>query len=113
MANTNDQRAMPVQQQISASEGAEIREVIQALISGQVTGDVHIGDRIYTRSALEELNDYLARAISAFAARLLGTALWRTQAPARPYKFLYPFELEDAALFFGRQTPDDPVAHRA
>jgi hypothetical protein len=32
-------------------------------VSGQVAGDLHIGDKVYARSALEELNDYLRYAV--------------------------------------------------
>ncbi|MFZ6030013.1 MAG: formylglycine-generating enzyme family protein [Chloroflexota bacterium] len=70
---------------------------------GQISGDVHIGDRIFSRSAVEALRDCLERAIPAYENRLLQTA-WRAPHPNQPYKFLYAYELADAAIFFGRET---------
>jgi hypothetical protein len=92
-----------VTQVIKAKGGSTIHDIIQAIVSGQVTGDVHIGDKVYTRSALEELNDYLARAVAAYEARM-NRAVRRQPPPDQPYKFLYAFELQDAHIFFGREA---------
>ena len=59
-----------ISQEIKAEGRGTIRDVIQAIVSGQVTGDVHIGDNVYTRSSLEELDDYLARAVAAYEGRV-------------------------------------------
>jgi len=91
------------QQTIEAAAGATVRDVIQAVISGQVAGDVHIGDKVYTRSDLEELHDYLARAVATYEARM-SRVLGRQPPPEHPYKFLYAFELQDAHIFFGREA---------
>lgn len=83
------------QQQIIASDGATIQNVIQA------TGNVEVNNKIYSRSDLEELNEYLARAVANYERRIYQT-LRRPPAPDHPYKFLYPYTLGDAQLFFGR-----------
>lgn len=90
-------------QVVEARDGSTIRDVIQAVISGDVTGDVHIGNKVYTRSSLEELNDYLTRAVAAYEARL-SQAVLRPTLPDHPYKFLYSFDVEDAPIFFGRDA---------
>jgi HEAT repeat protein len=89
---------------IQADRGNAISDVIQAVVSGQVTGDLHIGDKIYTRSDLEELDDYLARAIAAYEARMYQLVARPPVPPDQPYKFLYAFEIEDADIFFGRDA---------
>jgi hypothetical protein len=99
------------QQTIEAGAGATVRDVIQAVINGQITGDVHIGDKVYTRSALEELNDYLARAVATYEARM-NWAVRRQLPPEHPYKFLYAFELQDAPIFFGRESASEALYKR-
>jgi len=54
---------------------------------------------IYAHSDLEELNDYLARAVAAYEARM-ERALRKQPPPAHPYKYLYAYDLEDAPHLF-------------
>jgi formylglycine-generating enzyme required for sulfatase activity len=92
-------------QQITAAGGSTIKDVIQAYITGQITGDVtfHIGDRIYTRSVLEELRDFLQLAIARYASQTRGEVFSaQNNLPESPYRFLHPFVLKDVSLFFGR-----------
>jgi HEAT repeat protein len=91
-------------QLIKAEDSSTIRDVIQAVVSGQVTGDVHIGAKVYTRSDLEELDGYLAHAVAAFEARMYQLIVRPHGPPDQPYKFLYAFEIEDADIFFGRDA---------
>ena len=98
------------QQQITASEESSISNVIQALVSGQVAGDLHIGNRVYTRSRLEELQDYLAHAVAVYETRMLRAVPRRPPVPTTPYKFLYAFDMADAPLFFGRNTAIDALS---
>jgi formylglycine-generating enzyme required for sulfatase activity len=87
--------------EVTAVEGSTIRDVIMAVVSGKVEGDVHIGDKIYYRSDLEELNDYLKKAVLAFESQMYQTL----RHPARsdyPYKSVQPFAIEDSRIFFGR-----------
>jgi HEAT repeat protein len=69
----------------------------------EVHGDKVMGDKIViTRSQAEELHDYLAWAITAFEARTYQIVSRPPGPPDQPYKFLYPFEIEDESIFFGR-----------
>lgn len=108
MTHLDEEKPPGSQQKIKAGAGATIRDVIQAVISGQVTGDVHIGDKVYTRSSLEELNDYLARAVAKYEARM-NRAERRQPPPDHPYKFLYAFGLQDAGIFFGRDAASEAL----
>lgn len=110
MTDVEEDRRSDPKQNIAATQGAKIQNVIQAVVSGQVTGDVHIGDKVYTRSALEELNDYLARAVSAFETRMYQLIIHPATSD-QPYKFLYPFDIKDADIFFGRNTTSEAL-HR-
>ena len=58
--NSHSQQQNPdtPRQEIIASEGATIKDVVQAIISGQVQGDVVFGDKIIYRSEAEELNGF-------------------------------------------------------
>jgi HEAT repeat protein len=96
-------------QVVKAERGSTIKDVIQAIVSGQVIGDVHIGDKIYTRSNLEELNDYLDRAVAAYEARMYQLVARPPAPPDQPYKFLYAFEIEDADIFFGRDAASETL----
>jgi hypothetical protein len=94
-------------QVVMGEGGSTIRDVIQAVISGQVTGDVHIGDKVYTHSSLEELDDYLARAVADYRAQMyqrMYQASRRQTSADHPYKFLNAFDLEDSRFFFGREA---------
>jgi hypothetical protein len=108
MADLDNNTSPPIQQEIAASDVAQIRDVIQAVVSGHVSGDLHIGNVVYSRSQLEELDEYLTRGLAACQRRVLAAAAFRDRPPARPYKSLYSFELEDAAIYFGRD--DDAAA---
>jgi formylglycine-generating enzyme required for sulfatase activity len=103
MADSKKGKSRRSQQVIKAVKGSTISEVIQAVVNGDVTGDVHIGDKIYNRSELEELNDYLTKAVFAFESKMYQT-LRRPVVSGHPYKFLHSFAIEDANIFFGRKT---------
>lgn len=85
--------------------------LVRLLIGGQVTGNIHIGNTVYTRTTVEELRDYLARAVPACEAQLY-QALWRSGPLTQPYKYLYAYELEDAPLFFGRAAATQKLRER-
>jgi formylglycine-generating enzyme required for sulfatase activity/DNA-binding HxlR family transcriptional regulator len=91
-------------QVLKAERGSTVRDVIQAVIDGQIVGDVHIGPKIYTQSSLEELHHYLARATANYERRMYQTILRPPLPPLHPYKSLYPFEIEDFPHFFGREA---------
>src|SRR5207249_6688918 len=72
------------------------------LLTGvSAAGNILIGNNVYTRSNLEELKDYLVLAIRDYEARMYAV-LGMPSTPAYPYKFLYPFGLEDRLIFCGR-----------
>jgi HEAT repeat protein len=74
-----------------------------------VHGDEVHGDKVVSsRSQLEELQDYLARAVAAFKAHIY-QIIARPALVDRPYKFLYPFEVEDERIFFGRERAVDAL----
>ena len=101
MAASGDPNSPGPQMEVTAVEGSTIRDVIMSVISGKVEGDVHIGDKIYYRSDLEELNDYLKKAVLAFESQMY-QMLRRSSQADYPYKSLQPFALEDSRIFFGR-----------
>lgn len=104
MSEQNKNYQVASTQHITASAGATIKEVIQAIISGEVMGDVHIGDKIYTRSELEELRDYLGQGVSRYAAQMgRNVRLTRRKLPETPYRSLEYFDLAHKAIFFGRE----------
>ncbi len=80
-----------IAQVIKAEGGSTISNIVQTMV------------KVYTRSSLEELCDYLAQAVSAYEARMY-QALLRHPLPHHPYKFLYSYELEDAPIYFGRDA---------
>ena len=98
-----EQNPDPPRQEVIASDGATIKDVVQAIISGKVEGDVVFGDKIYVRSEVEELNDYLAWAVAEFENRMSQLRLDPAQ-PDKPFKSLDYFTPEDASIFFGRKT---------
>lgn len=103
MASSGKRKSRDSQQVIKAVKGSTIRDVIQAVVSGDITGDVHIGDKIYLRSEWEELNDYLTKAVFAYESQMY-QILRRPATTGHPYKFLQSFAVEDANIFFGRKT---------
>ncbi len=80
----------------------------------QVTTQYNAGGdiTIQTRSAQEALSEYLARAIATYEARLARSVPRRPPRLARPYKFLYAFELADAHSFWGRDAATDALYER-
>jgi len=88
-----------------ADRGGTVRNVIQI----SAGGDVHIGDKVYTRSQADELRDYLSQAVAAYEARIYQLVARTAVPPSRPYKFLYPFEIEDAGIFFGREVASEEL----
>ncbi len=72
-------------------------------------GHILIGDTIYTRSDLEELEEYLTRAVSAYERDMSQTVL-RMSMPSHPYKFLDPFGLKDEPIFFGREAATEELS---
>jgi hypothetical protein len=77
--------------------------IARLLIGGNFEGNIHIGNTIYNSSEIEILRDYLSRTIPACEVELY-RALLRPIPANQPYKYLYSFEIEDAALFFGRDA---------
>lgn len=79
-----------------------------------VAGNVNTGGgdfvgrdkHVYTRSQLEELNDYLAAAVPRFASAQMQRVLsaQSQQTTTKPYKFLDSFDLDDVNFFFGRSA---------
>src|SRR5574342_58574 len=88
-------------QEVIAREGATIQDVVQAIISGKVEGDVVLGDKIYLRSEVEELNEYLDWAVAEFENRM-SQILLDPSRPEGPFKSLDYFTIEDASIYFGR-----------
>jgi HEAT repeat protein len=66
-------------------------------------GHILISGNVYTRSDLEELEEYLTRAVSAYE-RDMSQTIIRMSMPPHPYKFLDPFDLKDEPIFFGREA---------
>ena len=56
---------------------------------------------------MEVVNDYLARAATAYEVRIYQLVARPAAPPDQPYKFLYAFEIEDAGIFFGRDAPSE------
>lgn len=54
------------------------------------------------RSPEEQLDDFLAQAVAAYEAGMYQTIL--ASSISQPYKFLYPFEIADTDIFFGRDA---------
>jgi len=100
-------------QKVKAEGDSAISDVIQAGVSGQVSGGVHIGDKIYTGSDLEEPSDCLARAVAAYEARLYQLVARSAVPPDHPYKFLRAFETEGADIFFGRDAASEELYRTA
>lgn len=71
--------------------------------SGDI-GEVHIGDRVYSQSDVQKLDDYLSQAISSFERRMYRSVARAAGPREHPYKFLYPFDIEDEDIFFGRDA---------
>lgn len=92
--------------------GEEREQVVngpQTNIAGDVYGPVLSGEfeggvNVYSRSHLEELHDYIARAVAGFETRMYQHLRPSSTSPTQPYKFLYAFEVEDAPIFFGRDA---------
>ncbi len=59
--------------------------------------------------SLWSLSNYLTRAVAAFESRMYGRAARSASPPLQPYKSLYPFEIEDRGIFFGRSAPADSL----
>jgi HEAT repeat protein len=87
-------------QEVRGSETNIGGDVKGPVLSGRFDGPVSV----YSRSQLEELNDYLAQAIAAYEARMYRHLRPSAAPPDQPYKFLYAFEIEDAPIFFGRDA---------
>ena len=80
--------------------------ILQEVSAG---GHILIGNNVYTRSDLEELEEYLTRAVSAYERDMSQTVL-RMSMPPYPYKFLDPFGLKDEPIFFGREAATEELA---
>src|SRR5258705_13999325 len=90
--SSQQQNPNPPRQEIIASDGATIKDVVQAIISGKVEGDVVFGDKIYVRSEVEELNEYLDWAVAEFENRM-SEILLDPARPDKPYKSLDYFSI--------------------
>jgi len=84
---------------------AEGHHIAQA--SDGSTATVYTVDKVYTRSDREELHNHLARAVSAYEARMYQLVARPAVPPDQPYKFLYAFEIEDTDIFFGRDAASE------
>lgn len=91
------------QQTIVASEGSNIRDVVQLAVGGDFEGDIVYGDKIYNRSELEDLDEYLKQAVARYESRMY-QVLSKRASSDEPYKALESFTIEDASIFFGRST---------
>jgi HEAT repeat protein len=81
------------------------------VLDDKIQGDKIGRDKIvYTRSEVNELDDYLQKAVSRFETRMFQLLRPHPQ-PGQPYKFLYPFMIEDRDIFFGRQTAVEELYH--
>jgi hypothetical protein len=84
---------------------------------GDVDGGIHgstIAGRdihVYSRSQFEELREYLARAAAAFEARTYQLVTRPPGTLGQPYKFLFPFDIEDEDAFFGRDAASEVFYH--
>src|SRR3990170_1970534 len=83
--------------QIIHAENGTIRNVVQKIT------------HFYHRSQLEELNDYLAKSVAAYEARMYQLVAHRQVMLKQTYKFLYAFEIEDAQIFFGREKASEEL----
>ncbi len=83
--------------QIIRAEHSTISNVVQKIT------------HVYHRSQLEKLDDYLAKAVAAYEARMYQLIARPPDAPEHPYKFLYAFEIEDADIFFGRDKATEEL----
>src|SRR5574342_1423923 len=106
--HSQSQNPDPPRQEVIASEGATIKDVVQAIISGKVEGDVVFGDKIYLRSEVEELNDYLDWAGAEFENRMAQIQLEPSRQD-KPFKSLDFFSPEDASIFFGRRAASEQL----
>lgn len=74
------------------------------VLDDKVQGDKIGRDKIiYARSQINELEDYIQKAVSRFETRMF-QLLRPHKLDGQPYKFLYPFKIEDRDIFFGRDT---------
>src|SRR6185436_3301442 len=96
----------PVHQTIEARDGSVVQHVVQA---GHVS-EVHLGPRIYVSPQGEPLRELLARAAAVFEARLFARLM--PNPPSHPYKSLYPFDVGDRSIFFGRDASADELARK-
>lgn len=70
----------------------------------KIQGDKIGRDKIiYTRSKVNELDDFLQKSVSRFETRMFQLLRPQPQ-PQHPYKFLYSFKIEDRDIFYGRET---------
>ncbi|HSL30294.1 MAG TPA: hypothetical protein VK900_13930, partial [Anaerolineales bacterium] len=88
----------PARQSVTASGGSTIKDVVQISIT-------------QNRSEAEELEDYLDWAVRDFEHRM--SSLLLDHPPIDdPYKSLKNFEIEDASIFFGRDTATEELLDR-
>jgi hypothetical protein len=85
----------------------DLKREVQAAVGDElIKGYRSYGMSERERASLQEhrLNDYLARAVSAYETRMYRLVARPAAPPDQPYKFLYAFEIEDADIFFGRDA---------
>ena len=107
----SEDEATGPQQSIVAAQESTVQDVIQAMVTGTVIGDIHIGNIVYTRSAIEELRDYLERAVADYSLRMYQAVYDQTEV-SQPYKFLDAFGIEDAPIFYGRNAAIEALARK-
>jgi len=91
-------------------------KVVVSPHTGDMQGSIGITagrDVIYAADAkgseMKLVNDYLARAATAYETRMYQLVARPAALPDQPYKFLYAFEIEDTDIFFGRDTASEAL----
>jgi formylglycine-generating enzyme required for sulfatase activity len=103
MNPSEDPKPQQPQQSVTASDSSSIRDVVQLAIGGDFEGDFVYGNKIYNRSELEELDEYLKQAVATYETRMYQVLLNRPSSE-EPYKALKSFTMDDAPIFFGRES---------
>jgi HEAT repeat protein len=87
------------------AEGNEQNRSVHTGGGAYIEGNVNTGGghyvNVYAHSQIEEINDYLSRAVPRLEAQRQQVVM-RPPAPVQPYKFLDAFDIADHTIFFGR-----------
>jgi HEAT repeat protein len=109
LANYGMDRPLPLVNNLEF-EQEQLRQVEERLTAARAT-QVKTEEFQVTRGVMtmEVVNDYLARAATAYEARMYQLVARPSAPPDQPYKFLYAFEIEDADIFFGREAASEAL----